>query len=90
MYSIPKNRFANSHRINSKATYPSPNSRVYTFPHVIRNESTQRIPQRKRNGNRKKIFGNSETEIIMNDHAKKDLEKDPVRKKTENLPDIRD
>ncbi|GIY03527.1 hypothetical protein CEXT_207021 [Caerostris extrusa] len=77
MNSVSKNRFANSDRINSKATYPSPNSRVCTFPRVIRNESTQKIPQR--NGNRKEIFGNSKTGIIIIDHAKKDLEKDPLK-----------
>ncbi|GIY48526.1 hypothetical protein CEXT_497801 [Caerostris extrusa] len=91
MNSVPKkNRFANSHRINSKDTDPSPNSRVCTFPRVIRNESTQRIPQRKRNGNQKEIFGNSKTGIIMIDHAKKDFEKRSRKKKIRNLPDIRD
>ncbi|GIY03522.1 hypothetical protein CEXT_206991 [Caerostris extrusa] len=84
MNSVPKNRFANSHRINSKALYHSTNSSVYTFPRVIRKEITQRIPQRDRENEMEigRIYSEiPKTGIIMIDHAKKDLEKRSGKKK---------
>ncbi|GIY88215.1 hypothetical protein CDAR_84361 [Caerostris darwini] len=80
MNSVPKNRFALIQRLLTPLRIPV----IIFCPRNSERKRTENSSE-KRNGNRKEIFGNSKTGIIMIDHAKKDLEKDPVRKKKRKL-----